>query len=206
MEGIETRKSLYGFDFIKPDGRRVEKRKTYEIKELWQRNHEIVNLAVRGYKGVEIAEILNIHPQTVSNTLNCELGERKLSDMRLERDEETKKISEKIRILTKRALDVYHQIFDDESGECNLKDKKAVADTVMLELSGHRAPTKIHSSSVHATLTRDELESLKERGLKAVNDSGIVIEVEHKPEETSDSSALHPDSGKTLDVVNEVGE
>jgi len=176
MEGVETRQGLYGFEFLVPDKRRAEsgERKTYEIQGLWQRNHEIVNLAARGFKNVEIAEILNIHPQTVSNTLNSELGERKLSEIRLDRDEEAKKVSEKIRVLTNKALDVYHEIFDDNSGESTLKDKKAVADTVALELSGLRAPTKIHNLNASYTLTKEELEAFKQRGTKAVEESGIV--------------------------------
>ena len=175
MEGVATRQGLYGFEYLIPDKRRAPEgeRKTYEIQGLWQRNHEIVNLAARGYKNTEIAEILNISPQTVSNTLNSELGKRKLSDIRLERDEEAKKTVEKIRVLTNKALNVYHEIFDDVSGECSLKDKKSVADTVTLELSGLRAPTKIHSLNASYTLTEEELKSFKERGLKAIEVSKV---------------------------------
>lgn len=178
QEQIQSRNGLYGFEIRDVDNRRSDERKTYEIKSLWQRNHEIINLAARGFKNTQIAEILNIHPQTVSNTLNSELGERKLSEIRLERDEEAKKVSERIRILTSRALDIYHQIFDDESGEATLKDKKAVADTVVLELSGLRAPTKIQSQHVNMTLTKDELEAFKKRGQSAMREIGVVIDAE----------------------------
>jgi len=190
VEGVETRNNLYGFEFRESDDRRVpaEERKTYNIQSLWQRNHEIVNLAARGFKQTEIAEILNIHPQTVSNTLNSELGERKLSEIRLERDEEAKKVSEKIRVLTNKALDVYHQIFDDESGECSLKDKKSAADTVSLELSGLRAPTRIQKHSVSTVLTSDELESFKERGIRAARESGMIIEVKEEENVIEESS------------------
>jgi len=187
MEEVQTRKGLYGFDFREPDKRRTENRKTYEIKALWQRSHEIINLAAKGYKNLDIADILGITPATVSNTLNSELGERKLSDIRFGRDEEAKKTSEKIRVLTNKALQTYHDIFDDESGESNLKDKKAVADTVVLELSGLRAPTKVHSVHASYTLTEEELEGFKKRGLEAARESGIVIEAEVK-EATNESN------------------
>ena len=175
MEGVPTRKGLYGFDYREPDRRRTDERKSPNIKSLWQRNHEIVNLAARGFKNTEIAEILNITPQTVSNTLNSELGERKLSELRSDRDEEAKKVQEKIRVLTEKALNTYHEIFDDESGECSLKDKKAAADTVVLELSGLRAPTKIQSQSLNMHLTNEELEEFKKRGMKAAEESGMII-------------------------------
>jgi DNA-binding CsgD family transcriptional regulator len=174
---LQTRNGLYGFEYRDTDLRRSDpgERKTYEIKALWQRNHEIVNLSALGYKGTEIADILGIHPQTVSNTLNSELGQLKTSDIRQSRDKEVKMVQEKIRVLTNKALDVYHTIFDDDSGQVTLKDKKETADTIVLELSGLRAPTRIQSQSVHTTLTRDELDEFKRRGVEAARESGMIV-------------------------------
>lgn len=178
MGDAVARTSLYGFEIREPDERRVpaQDRKTYDIKQMWQRHHEIVNLAARGFKQVEIAEILCIHPQTVSNALNSQLGEEKLSEIRMERDIETKKIVEKVRVLTNKAIEVYYEIFDDESGQVSLRDKKEVADKVLLELSGLRAPTKVQT--VSTVLTLDEIESFKRRGLEAAKEAGLVIDVE----------------------------
>jgi predicted transcriptional regulator len=195
---LQTRNNLYGFDYLEPDSRRRDdqydldengesKPLVYEIKQLWQRSHEIVNLSAIGYKNKEIAEILNISPVTVSNTLNGKLGQHKLSEIRQDRDIEAKKTVEKIRVLTNKALNVYHEIFDNESGESTARDRKAVADTVILELSGLRAPTKVQSLSVHTTLTRDEIESFKERGIKAAQVHNPVIDVES--EDVSEESA-----------------
>lgn len=178
---IQTRNNLYGFDYLEPDQRRRDEESkplAYEIKQLWQRSHEIVNLSARGYKNKEIAQILNISPVTVSNTLNGKLGQYKLSEIRQDRDIETKKTVEKIRVLTDKALNVYHEAFDNESGQATFRERKDVADTVVLELSGLRVPTKVQSHSVHTTLTKDEIESFKERGTKAAHDSGIVIDVD----------------------------
>ena len=175
---FQTRNGLYGFEFRDVDGRRAEEgeRKTYEIKSLWQRSHEIINLAARGFKGTDIAEILGVTPACVSQTLNSELGQHKLSEIRFSRDEDAKKTAEKIRVLTAKALQTYHEIFDDASGECSLKDKKSVADTVVLELSGLRAPTKIQSLNV--SLTKEELDAFKKRGREAAGQVGMVIDVE----------------------------
>ena len=181
MEGVQTRMGLYGFDFRDVDNRRVPEggeRKTWEIKALWQRNHEIINLAARGFKNTDIADILSITPATVSNTLNSELGQRKLLEIRYGRDEEARKTTEKIRVLTNKALDVYHEIFDNDNGEATLKDRKSVADTVSLELAGLRAPTRIHSSHISTVLTTEEIEAFKDRGTKAVEEAGDVIDVE----------------------------
>lgn len=180
MEGLQSRNGLYGFEFVEHDKRRVDpdEKKGYEIKQFWQRSHEIVNLSAKGYKNVEIAEILNITPDTVSNTLNSVLGQHKLSDLRKERDAETKVTLEKVRVLTSKAFALYHQIFDDNSGECSLKDKKNVADTVILELSGLRTPTRIQSHSIHSTLSIEELEEFKKRGIAAAREAGMIVEVD----------------------------
>ena len=180
MEGVQTREGLYGFEFREVDLRRTpegEVRKRYEIKALWQRSHEIINLAARGFSNVEIAEIMGVTPACVSMTLNSELGQKKLSDIRQDRDAEAKKVSEKIRVLTNKALQTYHEIFDNEDGQATLGDRKDVADTVLLELSGLRAPTKIQSTSVSTVLSAEEIKAFKERGIKAAENAGLVIDV-----------------------------
>ena len=189
MQDVRVRNGLYGFDFREVDLRRVEEdkeRKTYNIKSLWQRSHEIINLAARGFKQTDIAEILGITPVCVSSTLNSELGQKKLSEIREVRDEEAKKTTEKIRVLTSKAIQTYHEIFDNEDGQATLKDRKGVADTVLLELSGLRAPTKIQSSSINMTLTSEEIEAFKSRGLEAAKKSGFgPIDVTPQPTEGS---------------------
>ena len=196
MPEPQTRNNLYGFDYLEPDARRRNdqydldgeepKPLKYEIKQLWQRSHEIVNLSALGYKNKEVAQILNISPVTVTNTLNGRLGQHKLSEIRQDRDIEAKKTVEKIRVLTDKALNIYHEIFDNESGQATLKDQKAVADTIVLELSGLRVPTKVQSHSVHTTLTRDEIEAFKNRGSLAVQKAGTIIDIPAEPEEENE--------------------
>lgn len=184
MENVETRRGLYGFEFRETDERRVdnvEERKSYDIKQMWQRTHEIVNLAARGFKNTQIAEILGIHPQTVCNTLNSQLGMQKLSELRGFKDEEAKEVGEKIRVLTKRALQVYHEILEGEMMDPKLK--KDAADTVVLELSGLRVPTRIQSHNINTVLTKEELEEFKERGVKAARASGLIIDLPSKSEQ-----------------------
>ena len=186
MEDVQTRNGLYGFEFRDVDLRRTPEtapRKQYEIKALWQRSHEIINLAARGYKQSDIAEILNISEACVSMTLNSELGQKKLAEIRNVRDEDAKKTSEKIRILTAKAIQTYHEIFDNENGMATLKDRKDVADTVLLELSGLKAPTKIQSSTISTTLTLEEIEAFKARGFKAAKEVGEAIDI--TPKETN---------------------
>jgi len=175
MEGVQARKSLYGFEFRKPDLRRSDERKTHDIKSLWQRSHEIVNLALRGLKQVEIAEVLNIAPQTVSNTLNSELGMSKLSGMRKVRDKDAVKVSKRIEVLTQKALDVYEDIFDNPGDKATVEQQRKSADTVMLELSGYRVATKVDSRHISTHATLEEIEEFKKRGMKAAREAGKIV-------------------------------
>lgn len=186
MDGtVQLRDGLYGFAFRDDDLRRVsgEEKRTYNIKALWQRSHEIINLAVQGWKQTDIAEILNISEATVSLTLNSDLGKKKLADMRYSRDEDAKKQSEKIRVLTNKAIETYNEILDNEGGEVTLSDRMKVSDNILLELSGLRAPTKIQTSSVSTVLSAAEIAEFKARGLKAAQEAGQVIDITEEPKQ-----------------------
>lgn len=174
---------MYGQLIRDTDNRRVdrENRKTYDIKQFWQVHHEIVNLDALGYKQTEIAMILGVTPQTVSNTLNSTLGEEKLAMIRLERDADARLMVERIRVLRDKALKVYQKLFDgvDENGntvESTIGQQLAAADTVVLELAQMKAPTKIQSSSISTVLTGEELMAIKDRAIKEAKNCGMVIE------------------------------
>jgi len=177
MGEVATRSGLYGFLERDADNRRVprDERKTYDVKAFWQRHHEIVNLAAEGFKQTEIAEILHIDPQTVSNTLGSTIGAEKLAELRQIRDGEAKKRVEQIRILTEKAIGVYHEAFDNNGGEVTFKDRLATADKVLMELSGLRVPTKIQTHSVTALLTKEDIDEFKRRGIEASKDAGLVV-------------------------------
>lgn len=179
MDGVVQRYGgLYGLEYRDADKRRKrreDRKGQYNAKALWQRSHEVCSLSARGFKNVEIAEILNITPETVSNVLNSELGQYKISELRKERDEDAQMTIEKIRNLTNQALNVYESIFSNENGQATLKDQKDVAEVVLLELSGLRVPTKVHS--VSTTLTAQEIEEFKRRGIAAARESGLVVDV-----------------------------
>lgn len=168
--------SLYGFEMRDVDNRTSGREGTHDIKRLWQRSHEIIGMALQGFKQTEIAKILNITPTTVSNTLNSSLGKEKLSDMREERDDEYKKLNKEIKKLALEATATYHQIFSTPSIDAKLK--KDTADTVLLDIVGLRAPTKINSTSFSYKATPEEIEEFKRRGIEAARESGMLIEAE----------------------------
>jgi len=168
-------KSLYGFEVRSFDNRRAlpGERKTYDIKQLWQRNHEILRLALIGMKSVEIARVLSIAPVTVSNTINSELGRKKLSLLRKKRDEDIVDVAVEVTKMLPKALETYEKILD--GGEIS-KLQKETADTLVMDIGGHRAPTKIQSESAHLYLTPEDIKEFKERGIAAARASGMIAD------------------------------
>lgn len=174
---LAQRTSLYGFEMREhdPDRRFTNRDNSQDIKRLWQRQHEIIGMALQGFKHKDIAKALNIHPLTVSKTLNSELGEKKLSELREKRDEEYVEVSKEVSRLAEKALAIYEEIMDNPSGD--LKLKKETADTVLMDLGGHRAPTKIDTRSSHISATLEEINEFKRLGLKAAKEAGMLVEI-----------------------------
>jgi predicted transcriptional regulator len=191
-ESRTKRNSLYGFEMREPDLRRTSGKNSYEIKQLWQRSHEIIGLALQGHSQKDIATILKITPLTVSSTLNSELGMKKLSKMREERDGDIIKVSERITELQKRAFAVYTEIFDNKdeegtlgAGSISMKLRKETADTLTMDLGGHRSPTKIEAKTLNVTATTEEIEEFKARGIAAAKEAGMIIDL-NKPRKLLD--------------------
>lgn len=184
VEMIEEReadanRAVYGFPRREEDERRDPNNKRYDIKGLWSRHKEILNLDAMGYKQVEIAKMLSIHPVTVSMTLNSTLGKNAQLALRDERDAEYSQLREEVMDLTRISLDKYREILANESA--GFRMQKDVADTVVLELSGMRVPTRTESLSASMVLTPEEIAEFKERGMKAAKASGKLVEVENEP-------------------------
>lgn len=170
------RRSLYGFEIREHDHRRDDSgRKTHEIKQVWQRNHEILRLALLGHKYVDIAATLGISAQTVSNTLNSQLGMEKLSEMRAKRDADSIEVAEEVKKLFPKALEIYEEILHSDSDEISFELKLKAANNVLMDLGGHKAPTKIQGQFVHGHLTAEDLNVIKERGKEAAKARGLLV-------------------------------
>lgn len=172
--------SLYGFEFRDVDHRRSDRSGTHDIKQLWSRSHEILNLDSRGMSQVDIAKHLGITPATVSNTLNSTLGREKKSEIRKTKDERYEEINKEVLTLTEKALKVYNEIFgeegDEESSQASLNLKFKAANVITLDIAGMRAPTKIATSSI-SEITRTETVEFIRRGQAAAKESGFLVEV-----------------------------
>jgi DNA-binding NarL/FixJ family response regulator len=172
----ERRNGLYGQEVRKPDRRRVPVReRSQDIQQLWQRSHEILRYVLLGMDNNTVAKLVGVTPATVSNTINSSLGQKKLSELRVVRDAKTIDVAEEVCKLHEKAVRVYADILEGK-GEPSKALQKATADTVIMDISGHRAPTKVDARHLNIQLTPEELEDLKGRGRKAAAASGLLLE------------------------------
>ena len=127
----QVQESLYGFKIREVDKRFAEEPKRYDIKQLWDRHHEILNLNSLGHKGTDIARMLGIHPVTVSMTLNSTLGKEARKLKREKREEEFEKLEEDVLELTKKSLRVYHKILNDPALRVGRREREGKEENQM---------------------------------------------------------------------------
>ncbi|MCK5607056.1 helix-turn-helix domain-containing protein [Candidatus Pacearchaeota archaeon] len=172
-------KTLYGFE-IKRDGRRAApgKRKTYNIQKLWQHNHEILNMSLLGWKPKAIATHLGITTQTVSNTINSDLGKQKLAIMRQGRDADVFDAQARIDNMLPDALLVYENIIGRKgyAEGAPLSLMKSTADVIVKDLKGLEVPKKIEGRHLHAHLTTEDISHINKVGKKLAIEQGVLTE------------------------------
>ena len=68
-----------------PDKRRTGQSKQ-KVKHLWERQHRILRLCHQGFSNVEVAAMVGVTPQNVSDIKNSQLGQQKLNVMKANSD------------------------------------------------------------------------------------------------------------------------
>ena len=178
--------NFYGIN--DPDKRRADpgERKTYEVKNLWSRHHEIIRLALLGWKNNKIASQLGITPESVSQVLNCQLGKEKLKAMQLERDASVMDMKKEVDSLLPAAMKVYTEILnaDENNTRVSMSLKKATADTITQNLGGHEAPKQLNIAHGHFDVA--QIEAIKQRGIELARANGMLAEENPTPTPTSD--------------------
>lgn len=158
----------------RPTGRIPTGQRKYEIQHMWQRHHEIVRLSCLGFSNKDIALKLGITPQTVSNTLNSRIAKDKVNQMRAEVDRSTTDVVAVIKELPPQAIEEVGRFLDPERNG-GIKDElrlKAAHD--ILDRAGHAAPKEIHAKHMHAYLSADDIDEIKQRSRAAARESGIL--------------------------------
>ena len=159
---------------IVPDQRFNEEGRKYQIQQLWQRQHEILGLALLGAESKEISELLSVTPATVSNCLNSEIGRQQLEIMRGARDADTIDLSKEIRTHAPAALAVLVRVLNDPAPVDEKNQIKVAMD--LLDRSGYSAPKYVYGQFAHAHLSAADIDEIKERAhrRRAMSTEGCI--------------------------------
>ena len=154
----------------------------YQIQNLWDAHHEIIRLAVLGMKHVDIARELGITAVTVSTCLNSEVGRRQLALMRGARDAETVDLAVEIRRKAPIAFRLLQEYMEND--DFDPKQRISIAMDTM-DRAGYGAPRIVEGRMLHAHLTADDLNEIKQRAREnSMMVEAIVEEVAAEPSAT----------------------
>lgn len=144
------------------------------VGEMTELHHEICRRILMGHKNVDIAKSLKCTPQTVSNVRNSPIVKHRLRELGAARDGVTVNFAVEVQARAQRAFEILDEALMDETGEVplmmRLKEANNILDRVeRVEGIGQR---NLH---LHAHLTADDIERLKERALSIGLASGAVV-------------------------------
>lgn len=167
------------------DRRRNLSGRRYQPKQLNERHHEILRLAMLGYSNTEIAARLSCTPATVSIVRNSGLGRQQTSLLRAEADHSALETAKRIRELAPDALEAVREIMMNEDMPANVR-LSAAKD--VLDRAGFAATKQVKVSSTNVHLTGDDLDSLKTIALERAQMNGLVIDVSPEDEGSKELS------------------
>lgn len=148
----------------------------FNVSKIWEHHEEIVRRLVLGQKNTEIADAMNLSPQTISNVRNSPIIQERLSVMKGARDAETVDIAREIRQFAPIALDLLKRIIKGErEGELASPALKVSVAKDVLDRAGFAPVRNISMQSVHAHLTREDIEAIKQRAFQT---NAPLIEME----------------------------
>jgi DNA-directed RNA polymerase specialized sigma subunit len=169
------------------DGRYLleNEKKVYEITQLRDRHKEIIRLILLGHENTEIASILNITPQTVSNVRNSQLAQVELMSLQEARDNNSIDIAKQIQEIAPAALEILHTMIDRTNRKLTTdpfaqpSNLEVTVAQDLLNRAGHGSINKNISINKSMPLTQEELALMRERAFagftgKNVSDAEII--------------------------------
>lgn len=162
-----------------PDRRRRTndgRRKVWNVSKIWDNHQEIIRRLVLGQKNVQIAEELGLTPMLVSNVKNSPIVQDQVAIMQGARNAYTVDIAREIREFAPKALEVLKKVVSGEGwdGPPISAALKAKVAGDLLDRAGHGAIRNINMQSVHAHLTKEDIEAIKQRALQT--NAPVVME------------------------------
>jgi hypothetical protein len=153
----------------------------HEIKRLWGKQKEILRLVASGlYNNKEIAAMVDVTPQTISNIIHSSMGKNTLEMLQGTADVEAIDLMKRIKVLSHIALSVQEDLLIGDGATPDLKNK--IADK-LLDRAGYTPISKNLNLNVNKGLTSEDLERIKKRAAEL---RGEMFEEAVVEEETAD--------------------
>ena len=154
-------------------------KKSYEPTQMWDRYQEIARRILLGQKNVQIANDMDLAPETVSYIRNSDIVKAQLEKLQARADDSTVDITTRIKSLAPRALDVLEGMINGRlDGESVPARLRAFHAEKLLDRAGHAPPKEVRSLSLHGHYTSEDIERIKERALSAARGSKMIVDDE----------------------------
>jgi len=164
-------------DYIgyKPDrrfARTRNRRRKYEIGQLWDIHHEIIRRISLGERGSDIARDLGVTQTMVSYTKNSRIAQDKIDIMRGAMDADTVDLGIRIREIAPKALELLKEVVDGNGAgkEATIGLRVGTAKDI-LDRAGYGAVKKF--MGLHAQLSPEDIDRIKRRARESM--SPIVV-------------------------------
>lgn len=175
----------------------------YDIEKLWDQHYVILRMLASGLKPKEIASVLKIDPQTVSNVRRSSEGRKYLAHLHNKAEHDLEHVKDRLEKLRPNAINVFEDILSgvyDE--EITVSELRKTANDV-LDRSGMTVPKSPETVNNNIILTTQEIQDLHTRRVEAyipkytvLPDEGAGVEpsgeVDGTEEEDKPSEAQPP--------------
>lgn len=165
------------------DRRFKQNKKSYQIKTMNDRHHEIARMHACGYKNKEIASQLQITDMSVSQVLNSAVVKLKLDTIRGNRDAKTVEIVDKIDDMLPDAVKIFSNLIDggdlkDDDTQHNALQLRAAER--ILGIGGYSPVKRTENRSISTTLTADDIKEIREDADKLGIASGDTVDCDYE--------------------------
>ena len=149
--------------------KRSDEERYYNVRAVWEKHHEVLRRIVLGQKNVDIAKDLNCTPQMISDLRNSPLAKEIIKVYMQERDDEVRDMRAQIDKFAPLALDYLENIISGREPGASPALRARTAENYVSR-AGYGAVTRVQT--LHATVSRNEIEQIKQRALELAGRSG----------------------------------
>lgn len=158
----------------KDDLRRVpsgKKARTYRVSEMSDKHHEVARLLLLGMDNQEVGKIVGMAPEYISTIRHSPVVKEQLTILRAARDRESVDVAIQIQEALPKCIEYLTETITGEGIAASLKSKNAFG---ILSIGGYGASRNVTVNATHAILSAEDIEEIRDRGIRLAEEIGIV--------------------------------